>query len=250
MSMLDKLFGGKKPEPRKGEAPAPAPSAPIAESPLAAFALGANVEEIYCIFGEQIQTGLGGLPHQLFAIAQRKLTSVDATLSAFGVDAPVRQALSTVKGRLERQDASAAPEAAIAASQEFASQISAQMGSIRRQIGDIRGTQYDAGIFCARLALCARIIRASFTSGGEMGAKMREIYSKEIVRAGQTLRDTLVRSAQSGWLEKAFEPEWITALLEIARPAADGRGATADGARAIESNIEGLLAQAGFKQAG
>jgi hypothetical protein len=250
MSMLDKLFGGKKPEAQRGEAPPSTPSAPVADGPLAAFALGANVEEIYCIFGEQIQTGIGGLPHQLFAVAQRKLTSVDATLAAFGVDAAVRQAFSSVKGRLERQDPSAAPELAIAASQEFASQISAQMGSIRRQIGDVRGTQYDAGIFCARLALCARIIRTSFTSGGEMAAKMREIYSKEIGRAGQTLGQILAKSAQSGWLEKAFDREWIAVLMEVAVTAGEGRGATADGARAIESKIERLLAQAGFKAAG
>ena len=79
---------------------------------------------------------------------------------------------------------------------------------------------------------------------------MREVYSIEIARAGKTMADILARSAQSGWLEKAFDQEWIPTLLEIAIAAADGRGATADGARAMEARIEGLLAQAGFKQTG
>jgi hypothetical protein len=250
MGVLDKLFGGKKPEAGKGKPLVPPRGVPVADSPLAAFALGANVEEIYCIFGEQIQTITGGLLHDQFAIAQRKLASIDATLSELGVNSSVRRALTSVKGRLERQGVSVAPEQAIAASLECANQIGAQMGAIRQQIGDVHGTQYDIGIFCARLTLCARVIRASFTLGGDAASKMREVYSIEIARAGKTMADILARSAQSGWLEKAFDQEWIPTLLEIAIAAADGRGATADGARAMEARIEGLLAQAGFKQTG
>lgn len=250
MGVLDNLFGGKKPDVRKGDPSTPPPSAFVSGAPLAAFALGANVEEIYCIFGEQIQTGMGGLLHDQFAVAQRKLAAIDATLSELAVNVPVRQAFTSVKGRLERQGASVPPEQAIVASLEFAKQIGAQMGSIRQQIGDVHGTQYDMGIFCARLVLCARIIRTSFTSGSDAASKMREIYSIEIARAGKTMAEILARSAQSGWLAKAFDQEWIPALVEIAVTAGDGRGATADGARAIESKIEGLLAQAGFKQTG
>ena len=149
MAIWDKFFGEKGAEPAPAQQPKPQPEPAAGLAPvLGAFALGVNVEEIYIIFGEQVQTQLGGLPLEIYAVAQRKLALIGGALSSLGLPEAFSAALKPIKARIERgtrgqSRTEAEIQEALQDSLNTANEIGALMGQIRKQLDDVRGLQYD-----------------------------------------------------------------------------------------------------------
>lgn len=245
MGLWDKIFGKKK------DAVAANPRGAAAACSLDAFVMGVNIEEIYIIFGEQIQTQMGGLPHNLYASAERKLKAIREVLAKLGLPEDLSAALTPIKARIERGMGarSQTPDEvseAMMASMKTAEEIGRLMGAIRGKLDDLSGLQYDLGIFTARLSLCCRMIRASAALTGNQGAPMRDLYAKEFRRGGQQFARILAAGVQAGVFERAFPDEFGRGLAAVGSDVAKDSSCSPEFAAGVEKRIEDLLAKAGF----
>ena len=169
---------------------------------LDGFVLGVNIEELYCLFGEQYQTMTGGISRELHASGERKLGQVLAALGKLGLPATIADGLSPVRARLEQLTGSAASDPAaihqdVAASQQTAANISRLMGTIREGMDDAVGNQYDSGIFCAHLSLCARMVRIAGDAQDEPSSRRKDLYGQELKRSARSYLGVLARALKN-----------------------------------------------------
>jgi len=251
MGLLDKLFGGRLPDiPTPVRASTAPPSAP--DLKWAPFVLGLDIEEVYSIFGEHLQSVRGGIPHEMFAVIDRKIDRIQTTAQELGIAKGVDTALSTVRARLRRGAGGdlddKKPGGLFKENMQTAGLIDNLMGALRKRLDEEKGCRYDVGIYCGRLSLCARSIGSAALLPPEIGQSRRELYTKEIARAGENLANILSRGEQSGVLRRAFTPEEADTLKAIAGMAVTtGESEKPDVTRAIYMGIEQILSVAGFK---
>jgi hypothetical protein len=250
MGIWDTLFGKKKPDEAQTVASASGTTVSVE-----AFLMGVDIEELYINFGEMLQASAGGVSPNTYALLQKKIQRIQQTLASFALPADLSAELDRFKARIERNLndlASTTPED-IVASQKTGLEIGQLMGRIRKQLDDVRGLQYDTGIFAARLTFCCRILRnASSGAGGDdhmrqFLAQMTETYQRELRRTGEVLVGTLIAGEKQGALEKAFSAELIHSLQQAGVAILKDAATTPAGLAAIERQLEAALGSVGIK---
>lgn len=219
---------------------------------FAALMLGIDIEETYCLFGEQTQTLLGGVSDEMYETFERKFDRMQRTLEGLEADPALGKALSPFMARIERgmEDAPTDEkeiEQVIADSHQTAGEIGALMGRIRKALDDRRGLEYDAGVFLARLSLCARMVRAAAQADNptQLTRRTQEIYLKELARASGAFLGIMLQADKSGLFGQVFAPDLADPLVQLGRECAQ-ETKDAENAAKIEAIIEGVLSKVGM----
>jgi hypothetical protein len=159
--------------------------------------LGVNLEEVYIIFGEHLQTRLGGLPDGYFEVAERKFHSIRSWLIDFDISDDIISAFMQIEPSVHRYQIGPrklSPEEQTQINLTIGQALSTMMHVIRRKLPSPSGEQYDLGIFIARLCFCAHFIRV-LTSQAATATRlydvpgMTEIYGREVDRASRAFQN-------------------------------------------------------------
>lgn len=207
------------------------------------FRLGVHVEELYCIFNEQVQTALGGVPEATYDALDRNIRWARGILVAWRApDLP--EVLLRAKGQMKRGTGGFKPtQDVITASKKTAGEISQMMSRIRDSLDDVEGLRYDVGVMSARFSFCAR----AYAHGH---GEPRTIYARELVRVSGALLDIIARAQEQGLIAAAFTEEDSMMLRPFIRaliPVAKSHGNFPDDVAAAHDAVDEVTAHFGFK---
>jgi hypothetical protein len=132
-------------------------------------------------------------------------------------------------------------------------QVDVLMGAVRAQLTGAVGTQYDLGIFLARIAYCANSIGAgarlsdSSPDMRAIGERMSQVYSKELARA----TGHFLRIASQSDLPTVFGHEYAQVFAALASHlsrelVASPESFTVDQAARVRSVADRVLGLFGF----
>jgi len=212
-----------------------------------AFTLGVHIEEFYCLIGEQMQVRLGdeGFDDLAIDVQERKMGITKDILIDLEVDDDTIMSLFQIEDSLKRtvtDQSSAGKKAFIEESSKIANEIDELMEGIRPQLDDTTGLQYDLGIFIARIGFCARyILFISEVYPEPYKAQYKEIYTKELIRAGTKLAEILARAGDN-FLNSVFEAIYVDQFITLAKMLVDKTKLKRSKVEEINQIIEEMLA--------
>jgi hypothetical protein len=162
-----------------------------------AFYLGLDIEEVYVIFGEGLQFGLGGLSPSHYDQIERKTQRVRDALLDFGCPVALVQRFETVASRVYRAgDPRGADLARLGdESAQTAQMLSALMHEVPDHLGVDDAALYNLGVMVVRLHLCLRVLIPN--EGIEEPPPVRELYKAELRRIVPIVRDFLAAAEQA-----------------------------------------------------
>lgn len=213
------------------------------------FRLGFNLEEFYCIFGEQMQSQVGGLHEALYESTERKASWIRDTLVGKGFADDIVLSLMQIEGLLVRGVVRGRTDESrvdsILESMKAAAKINELMNRIRSELSEIDGLLYDIGVFTARISLCAKMILYSQFLGARQSS-IRDIYERELTWAGGRLNEIWLEAEGAKIPDAAFETPHRDRLRALSvRLRLTGQAPEAHAA-AIDDIVEELLASLGF----
>jgi hypothetical protein len=212
-------------------------------SPLDAFLLGLDIEEIYMVFAEGFQLAGRGLGPAHYAVIERKVERVRELLLGFGCPASLIGRVGDAAFKVRRADDDANLDIDAFAAETFRArdELSDLMLDVRRHLASGDALLYDLGVMFARLHLCVRVL-----ASGNAPRDLRKLYGKELERVFPIVVQFIEEADAEGVLDRAATDPFERQLHSLPETLPPWDGGSSRWCEEVRERLDHLFGTAGI----
>ncbi len=188
--------------------------------PPEALVLGIDLEEVYFVFGEELQVAGTGLPPAHYDLVEAKARRVLDILIRLGQPVELVQTFEGITSRIHRAGDPLPRGLDLRGFAERTAhderRLSALMGAIRDDLAKPDGVLYDVGVMATRLHLCLRLVIAAADRSSPEAERYWELYHRELGRVVPIVSMMLGALAASADAGRALDAQLYEALTRLA----------------------------------